>query len=163
MGIAKGESGIMVEKKVLVVCMGNICRSPTAEVVLRTKAKEQNIPVIVDSAGTQGYHRGERPDPRSQAAGEARGYRFKGVKARKVTDDDFSQFDLILAADRDNLRVLTALCPAEYQHKLGLFLQYGESLIEEIPDPYYGGQRGFDHVLDLVEQAADGLLMHLSR
>lgn len=152
----------MMEKKVLVVCMGNICRSPTAEVVLRTKAKERGIPLIVDSAGTLGYHQGEKPDPRSRAAGESRGYRFDGVKARKVITRDFEHFDLVLAADRDNLRDLTAMCPEEYQHKLALFLDYGDGTIVEIPDPYYGGQRGFDHVLDLVEQASDGLLTHLT-
>ncbi|GHA60228.1 low molecular weight protein-tyrosine-phosphatase [Photobacterium aphoticum] len=153
----------MMEKKVLVVCMGNICRSPTAEVVLRTKAKERDIPLIVDSAGTLGYHQGEKPDPRSRAAGEARGYRFDGVKARKVIDDDFEYFDLVLAADRDNLQALMAMCPEAHQHKLALFLDYGDGTTAEIPDPYYGGQRGFDHVLDLVEQASDGLLTHLTQ
>ncbi|KLV11431.1 low molecular weight phosphotyrosine protein phosphatase [Photobacterium ganghwense] len=145
-------------QRVLVVCMGNICRSPTAEAVLRTKVAERGLSMEIDSAGTIGYHAGELPDPRSRAAGEARGYSFSGMRARQVIPEDFEVFDLILAADNANLRDLQAICPADYRHKVKLFMAYGRSGVTEIPDPYYGGPHGFEHVLDLVEDAAEALL-----
>ena len=145
-------------KKILVVCMGNICRSPSGEAVLRAKAKQINMEVEVDSAGTIGYHQGNLPDERSRAAGERRGYSFKGIRSRKVESRDFAYFDLILAADLDNLRDLQSICPAEYQYKLKLYLSYGESDYDEIPDPYYGGDNGFELVLDLLEEAAEQVL-----
>ena len=146
---------------VLVVCMGNICRSPTAEAVLRAKANRKGIELEIDSAGTIGYHQGERPDSRAQAAGEARGYSFAGIRARQVEARDFEQFDLILVADKANLRDLQAICPEHYRPKLGLYLSYSGSGVAEIPDPYYGGQRGFEEVLDLIEEATDRLLESL--
>ena len=148
-------------QRILVVCMGNICRSPTAEAVLRAKVAERGLDIEVDSAGTIGFHQGELPDHRARAAGEARGYSFEGIRARQVVEADFDVFDLILAADNDNLRDLKRSCPTHLHRKLALFLEYGRPDVEEIPDPYYGGQRGFDYVLDLVEEASDGLLEKL--
>lgn len=147
-----------MKTKVLVVCMGNICRSPTGEAVLRAKAKQRGIDIEVDSAGTIGYHQGNPPDPRAKEAGENRGYSFKGIRARKVIVDDFDHFDFILAADRDNLADLLAQCPSHLRHKVKLFLSYADADYDEIPDPYYGGDQGFELVLDLVEQASDNLL-----
>ncbi|WP_367986995.1 low molecular weight protein-tyrosine-phosphatase [Vibrio sp. NTOU-M3] len=146
---------------ILVVCMGNICRSPTGEAVLRAKAKELGIDVEIDSAGTIGYHAGNPPDPRSKAAGELRGYSFKGIRSRQVVPQDFEEFDFILAADRANLDDLKADCPSHLQHKLSLFLSHVASDYEEIPDPYYGGDQGFELVLDLIEEASMSLLRRL--
>ncbi|NVD07132.1 low molecular weight phosphotyrosine protein phosphatase [Vibrio sp. JPW-9-11-11] len=150
-----------MKTKVLVVCMGNICRSPTGEAVLRAKANQLGVDIEVDSAGTIGYHQGNPPDPRAKAAGENRGYSFKGIRARKVVSEDFDYFDLILAADSDNLSDLIAQCPTHLQHKVTLFLSYAEANCDEIPDPYYGGEHGFELVLDLVEQASENLLKSL--
>ncbi len=129
-------------KKILVVCMGNICRSPTGEAILRAKAKEQGVNVQIDSAGTIGYHQGNPPDPRAKAAGEKRGYSFSGIQARKVVAQDFEEYDLILAADKDNLADLQRDCPSHLQPKIKLFLSYIDSDYDEIPDPYYGGTKG---------------------
>ncbi|MED5511527.1 MAG: low molecular weight protein-tyrosine-phosphatase [Pseudomonadota bacterium] len=145
-------------KKILIVCLGNICRSPTAEAVLRSRAKSLGINVKVDSSGTIGYHQGNPPDPRSKAAAEKRGYSFKGIYSRPVTQADFYEFDLILAADKQNLADLKAQCPEHLQYKLSLFLSHGDAGENEIPDPYYGGDQGFEKVLDLIENAADKLL-----
>ncbi|EEX92899.1 putative tyrosine-phosphatase [Vibrio orientalis CIP 102891 = ATCC 33934] len=147
--------------KILVVCMGNICRSPTGEAILRAKSEQLHIPVVVDSAGTIGYHQGNPPDARSKAAGEKRGYSFKGIRSRKVVASDFEEFDLILAADRDNLSDLDAQCPQHLKHKLKLFLEFGDSGYDEIPDPYYGGDKGFELVLDLIEEASERVLYSL--
>lgn len=143
---------------VLVVCMGNICRSPTAEAVLKAKAEEMSKSVFIDSAGTLAYHQGEQPDRRARLAGEKRGYSFAGMRARKVTAQDFIDFDMILAADKDNLLDLKAQCPQQYQHKLSMFLSHGHTNYKEIPDPYYGGENGFELVLDLIEEAAESIL-----
>ncbi|TCN80172.1 protein-tyrosine phosphatase [Vibrio crassostreae] len=145
-------------KKILVVCMGNICRSPTGEAVLRKKAQQLDIDVVVDSAGTIGFHQGNPPDSRSKSAGEKRGYSFKGITSRKVVGHDFEEFDLLLAADRDNLDDLMSLCPAHLQYKLALFLSFGESQYQEIPDPYYGEGNGFELVLDLIEESSEAIL-----
>ncbi|MEZ9700539.1 low molecular weight protein-tyrosine-phosphatase [Vibrio sp. 10N.261.46.E12] len=145
-------------KKILVVCMGNICRSPTGEAVLRKNAKELDIDVVVDSAGTIGFHQGNPPDSRSKAAGEKRGYSFKGITSRKVVANDFEEFDLILAADRANLDDLMSQCPTHLQYKLALFLSFGESQYQEIPDPYYGDGNGFELVLDLIEESSEAIL-----
>ncbi|MFD2177369.1 low molecular weight protein-tyrosine-phosphatase [Veronia pacifica] len=147
---------------VLVVCMGNICRSPTGEAVLKKLAADRGVDILVDSAGTINYHQGSSPDPRSVAAGEARGYSFSGMHARQVEQSDFARFDLILAADRDNLNDLLRQCPAEYRHKVTLFLSHGNSETDEVPDPYFGGSRGFENVLDLIEDAAESILDKLS-
>lgn len=148
-------------KKLLVVCMGNICRSPTGEAVLRAKAKELGISVEVDSAGTIGYHAGNPPDARSMQAGKQRGYSFKGMRSRKVTVGDFDEFDMVLAADKANLANLLDICPAEHRHKVSLFLSHGDSDYDEIPDPYYGGDAGFELVLDLIEDASEVILKKL--
>ncbi|OEE70705.1 low molecular weight protein-tyrosine-phosphatase [Vibrio splendidus] len=145
-------------KKILVVCMGNICRSPTGEAVLRKKAQQMDIDVTVDSAGTIGFHQGNPPDSRSKSAGENRGYSFKGITSRKVVMNDFDEFDLILAADQANLDDLTNQCPAHLQYKLALFLSFGGSQYQEIPDPYYGEGNGFELVLDLIEESSEAIL-----
>ena len=145
-------------KKILVVCMGNICRSPTGEAVLRKKAQQLNIDVLVDSAGTIGFHQGNPPDSRSKATGEKRGYSFKGITSRKVVANDFEDFDLILAADRSNLTDLMSQCPAHLQYKLALFLSFGDSQYQEVPDPYYGEGDGFELVLDLIEESSEAIL-----
>ncbi len=156
----KNDGKRMIEKNtaILIVCMGNICRSPTAEAILKAKATEMGKPVRIDSAGTLAYHQGEQPDRRARAAGELRGYNFEGMRARQVTVQDFDDFDMILAADRDNLLDLKAICPKEHQHKLSMFLSHGHSDYKEIPDPYYGGEKGFELVLDLIEEAAESIL-----
>ncbi|QBY05934.1 low molecular weight phosphotyrosine protein phosphatase [Thalassotalea sp. HSM 43] len=149
---------------VLFVCMGNICRSPSAEAVFRQKARAYGFDIEIESAGTIANHVGEQPDPRSQKAGQARGYDFTGIRARKVVVDDFQQFSLILAMDNDNLRGLMKLAPEEHQHKVKLFLDYADNYEHrEVPDPYYGGSRGFELVLDLIEDASDGLLNKIMR
>ncbi|MDK9776323.1 MULTISPECIES: low molecular weight protein-tyrosine-phosphatase [unclassified Vibrio] len=148
-------------KKLLVVCMGNICRSPTGEAVLRAKAQELGVVVEVDSAGTIGYHAGNQPDARSMQAGKQRGYSFKGMRSRKVTLEDFKEFDMVLAADKANLADLLDLCPREHRHKVSLFLSHSSSDYNEIPDPYYGGDAGFELVLDLIEEASEAILKKL--
>ncbi len=148
-------------KRILVVCMGNICRSPTGEAVLRAKAKELGVEVDIDSAGTIGYHTGNTPDSRAMAAGKQRGYSFKGMRARQVSVQDFEDFDLVLAADKANLADLLDICPAEHRHKVSLFLSHSNSSYDEIPDPYYGGDDGFELVLDLIEEASVAVLQKL--
>ncbi|MBD1584628.1 low molecular weight protein-tyrosine-phosphatase [Pseudoalteromonas sp. S16_S37] len=151
-------------QKILIVCMGNICRSPTGEAVLKHKLAKAGLKHIeVYSAGTIAYHQGNPPDRRSIAAGRKRGYSFDGMYARQVTPQDFEYFDLILAADKANLADLMALCPAQYQHKLKLFLQFGRSHYLEIPDPYYGEGDGFELVLELIEEAATSLIKQLQK
>lgn len=148
---------------VLFVCMGNICRSPSAEAVFKQKAKEQGKMLNIDSAGTISSHAREKPDHRAIKAGESRGYSFKGLKARKVTVDDFEKFDLILPMDQKNLDYLLEKSPSEYHHKIKLFLDFSDNFDDdEVPDPYYGGAGGFKYVLDLVEDASDGLLAKIS-
>lgn len=144
--------------RLLFVCLGNICRSPTAEAVCRHLAAARHLALTVDSAGTYAGHKGELPDARSRAAGERRGYSFAGIKARPVMDSDFGDFDLILAMDRSNLADLVKRCPPQYQHKLSLLLSHGGGAVEEVPDPYYGGTQGFERVLDLIEQSCTALL-----
>jgi protein-tyrosine phosphatase len=147
---------------ILFVCMGNICRSPSAEAVFTHKAKAQGLSLKIDSAGTVGAHAKEKPDHRAQKVGVERGYSFAGLKARKVTVADFDNFDLILAMDNDNVENLKALAPVALQHKISLFLNFAKNHEEtEVPDPYYGGANGFKFVLDLVEDASDGLLAEL--
>jgi protein-tyrosine phosphatase len=144
--------------KILMVCWGNICRSPIAEAVLRAKAKQHNITLEIDSAGTINYHQGHRPDPRAMQAGEKRGYNFKGITSRIVNAEDFDQFDLILTADNKNIADLKAICPASLQYKIKLLLSFSDAKTDQIPDPYYGGDDGFELVLDLIEDASERLL-----
>lgn len=150
-------------KNILFICMGNICRSPTAEAVFRHKVKEKGLKLTIDSAGTIGSHAREKPDHRAQKVGVSRGYSFDKIKARKVTVDDFNDFDLILAMDEQNIKDLKKVAPSEQMNKVKLFLEFANDFDEtEVPDPYYGGARGFKFVLDLVENASDGLLKELS-
>lgn len=147
--------------KVLFVCMGNICRSPTAEGVLRHILRQKGLEdrVEVDSAGTHGYHAGETPDQRTQRAAAVRGYDLSEMRARKVASQDLEYFDQILAMDRNNLDVLKRICPAEKHDRLGLLMSYSKSFDDdEVPDPYYGLGHGFDLVLDMIEDAAQGLV-----
>lgn len=146
------------QTSVLFVCLGNICRSPSAEAVFKHKVAELGLDIQIDSAGTAGYHKGAAPDKRSQAVGQDRGYSFKGLKCRRVEESDFEKFDYILAMDQKNLNDLLEKCPEEYQHKISLFLSHCDAEEQEVPDPYYGGKRGFEYVLDLIEQASVGLL-----
>lgn len=155
-----------VEVRILFCCMGNICRSPTAEGVVRARLDTAALADRVElaSAGTHAHHIGSRTDPRAQAAAAARGVDLSRIRARRVTDEDFVCFDRIYAMDRDNLRNLQRSCPQDLQHKLVLFLEHAESFDEdEVPDPYYGGPAGFERVLDLIEDAADGLVRDLLR
>ncbi|HYQ39640.1 MAG TPA: low molecular weight protein-tyrosine-phosphatase [Pseudomonas sp.] len=146
--------------RVLFVCLGNICRSPTAEGVLRHKLQQAGLAgrVTVDSAGTGAWHVGKAPDPRTRAAAEQRGYLLHELRARQVEAEDFRRFDLILAMDRDNLRELQRLRPAAGGAELDLFLRRGGLAEHEVPDPYYGGEAGFERVLDMVELACDRLV-----
>ncbi len=152
--------------KILFVCMGNICRSPTAEGVLRQFLRQQKLDgrVEVDSAGTHGYHVGEAPDQRTQRAAASRGYDLSSMRARKVAPQDLDYFDLILAMDNNNLEVLKRICPPEKYERLGLFMSYAKNFDDdEVPDPYYGLGHGFDLVLDMVEDASRGLIEVLQK
>jgi protein-tyrosine phosphatase len=146
--------------------MGNICRSPTAEGVFRRRVREAGLEglIRIDSAGTHDYHVGEAPDARAAAAAGERGYDLSGLLGRQVGTADFAEFDYILAMDRDNLYNLLHICPDEHRHKVRLFLSYSRRYPDrEVPDPYFGGRRGFDRVLDMVEDGAAGLLEELRR
>lgn len=148
----------MSKIKVLFVCMGNICRSPTAEGVFVQLLKDKGTTerFQIDSAGTHAYHIGKQPDSRSQDTARQRGIDLSFIRARQFNDADFDNFDYILAMDEDNLTILKNACPAEHQHKVKLFLEYAPHLgRSDVPDPYYGGQDGFNHVFDLVTDAAE--------
>lgn len=152
--------------KVIFVCMGNICRSPTAEGVFRhlinSAGLEQKI--IIDSAGTHAYHIGNPPDLRSQGAALKRNIDLSTQRARKVTVKDFSDFDYVLAMDNNNLADLQSICPAKAKTQPVLFLSFAQHASErEVPDPYYGGDQGFEHVLDLIEDASQGLLVAIRK
>jgi len=147
--------------KVLFICMGNICRSPTAHGVLERLVQQHGVDdrIEIDSAGTHAYHVGEPPDRRAQQTALSRGFDLSKQRARRVQVSDFETYDYVLAMDSDNLRNLIDICPAEHQSKVELFLGYTTRFDEdEVPDPYYGGPKGFERVLDLVESAAEGLL-----
>jgi len=147
--------------KVLFVCLGNICRSPTAEGVFRAQVAAAGLSEVIgiDSAGTAAWHIGKAPDQRAQAAATRRGYDLTALRGRQVAVADFGEFDYILAMDRSNLADLLAQCPADQRHKVRLFLSFSSQWQNhEVPDPYYGGADGFDQVLDMVEDAAHGLL-----
>lgn len=150
--------------KVLFVCTGNICRSPTAEGVFRALVEAEGLSqvITVDSAGTHGYHTGEPPDPRSTQAALKRGVDLRTQRARPVSKGDFSDFDLILAMDRGHLGLLAAQCPAKHQDRLALFLSFAPQLgVTDVPDPYYGAGDGFERVLDMIEAGSVGLLAHI--
>ena len=147
--------------KVLFVCMGNICRSPTAEGVFAKMVADEGMDnfIEIDSAGTHAYHVGEAPDPRARKHAAMRNVKLDHLRARKAVSEDFHEFDLVLAMDKDNYAILEEICPAGMEHKLQLFLDYAPNLPNsEVPDPYYGGTKGFERVLDMVEEASRGLL-----
>ncbi len=153
-----------VPVSVLFVCMGNICRSPTAQGVFEYLVENEGLSghIHIDSAGTHAYHIGETPDNRAMEAASRRGIDLSTQRARRVGEVDFQRFDLVLAMDGDNYHDLLAICPADQSGKLRLFLEFApQAETREVPDPYYGGGTGFERVLDLVEQAARGLLAEI--
>ena len=151
--------------KVLFVCMGNICRSPTADAVFRHIVKEACVDhmIHVDSAGTHAYHIGNPPDHRAQNTALQRGYKMHDLRARAVQPNDFEEFDYILAMDKENLSLLQQRSPQQHINKIQLFMQYSTQVNPdvEVPDPYFGGNQGFELVLDMVEEDSQGLLAHL--
>ena len=152
--------------RVLFVCMGNICRSPTAEGVFTKHVAVAKLfnKIDIDSAGTHAYHVGENPDPRAQKCAIARDIDLSKLRARKAVEEDFNTFDYVLAMDKDNYEYLLSICPSGSEHKLSLFMSYAPHLnVEEVPDPYYGGPRGFENVFDLIDQASIGLLNHIKQ
>ncbi len=154
------------QMKVLMVCMGNICRSPTAEAVLRhhLQLAELGQHLAVFSAGTHNYHPGKPADVRSAAHAQRRGIDLSGHRARQITDEDFEQMDLILVMDWDNLSLTQAACPPQHQHKVRRLMEFARQHTDTVvPDPYYGGEAGFEHVLDLLDDACSGLCQHLKR
>ena len=156
----------MEKISVLFVCMGNICRSPTAEGVFRSLVRNAGLEhrLRIDSAGTHAYHIGKSPDARASAAAGKRGFDLSALRGRQVCPQDFHEFDYILAMDEENLSNLKRICPSGNEHKVRLFLEFSANFSErEVPDPYYGGAQGFEHVLDMVEDAARGLLQKLER
>ncbi|MBQ0741926.1 MAG: low molecular weight phosphotyrosine protein phosphatase [Pseudomonas sp.] len=151
--------------RVLFVCLGNICRSPTAQGVFASQLQASALQheISIDSAGTGGYHTGEPPDQRATAAALKRGYDLRMQRARAVADEDFEQFDLILAMDQSNLDNLLARAPANARARIGLLMDYAPDWPREVPDPYFGGEAGFEQVLDMLEAASRGLLEELAR
>ena len=150
--------------RVLFVCLGNICRSPTAEAVFRQLLAQSSVRLDIEvaSAGIGDWHIGEPPDQRAQAAARRRGLDMSGIRARQIVHEDFALFDLILAMDRQNFAELRRRAPVQYRERVKLFLEFAPEVgAHDVPDPYYGGEAGFEEVLDLAEQAARGLLTHL--
>jgi protein-tyrosine phosphatase len=150
--------------KILFVCLGNICRSPTAEIVFREIVAREapDLGIEIDSAGTAAYHVGSPPDSRSRQAALRRGYDMSALRARVVELRDFTLYDLILAMDRQNFNTLRQRAPAEAHARIRMFLEFApDAEVTDVPDPYYGGPNGFEEVLDLIESAARGLLQHV--
>ena len=156
----------MEQVKVLFVCMGNICRSPTAEGVFRGLVEEIGLSHLIgtDSAGTHSYHVGGEPDSRAQAVALTKGYDLSDLRARKFVAEDFIEFDYLIAMDDDNFTGMDKLRPDNATGSLHLFLEFAHNTNEkEVPDPYYGGPKGFDRVFDMVEDASKGLLEHIKK
>lgn len=150
--------------KVLFVCLGNICRSPTAHGVFESLVTQRRLDkrITVDSCGTGDWHIGHAPDSRATAEAVGRGYDLSHLRARQVRVSDFDEFDFVLAMDEQNLADLRAMCPAHFTGHLGLFLPFAEDgELDEVPDPYYGGDEGFTRVLDMIEAASEGLLREI--
>ncbi|NMM86698.1 phosphotyrosine protein phosphatase [Rhodococcus sp. SRB_17] len=156
----------MSQYSVLFVCMGNICRSPTAEAVFRQRVAAAGLAqrVRIDSAGTHAAPQGEAPDPRAQAHARQRGYAMDAIRSRPVHEGDFHRFDLLLAMDDHNLSLLQSRCPPALHPRLRRLTDFClRSSCSVVPDPYYGNAQGFENVLDLLEDACDGLLLHVRR
>ncbi|WP_291929896.1 low molecular weight protein-tyrosine-phosphatase [Limnohabitans sp.] len=156
----------LADFKILFVCMGNICRSPTAQAVFFQKLAEHRLlhKVKIDSAGTHNFHPDAPPDERSQAHARQRGYDLSHLRARSVVERDFEEFDLLLTMDWDNRALLEERCPAQHLHKIRGFAEFLQTTqAPVIPDPYYGGSQGFEHVLDLIEEASEGLVKFVSQ
>jgi len=152
--------------KVLFVCMGNICRSPTAHGVFRELVRNEGLGdlIAIDSAGTHAYHVGKPPDERAQATARSRGFDLSDLRARQVRPEDFIEYDYVLAMDDENYVTLEAQCPSEHLNRLRMFLEFApEEGVREVPDPYYGGAKGFEYVFDLVDAASRGLLQDIRR
>jgi protein-tyrosine phosphatase len=150
--------------KVLFVCLGNICRSPTAEGVFRKQVAEAGLEksIYIDSAGTHAYHVGEPPDSRAQETAARRGVDLSGIRGRRATVEDLERFDYVLAMDLENYHHLHAMAEAHHKQRIRLFLEFAAEIEErEVPDPYFGGASGFDRVLDMVEEASAGLLREI--
>ena len=150
--------------RVLFVCMGNICRSPTAEAVFRRAVQIARLEeaIVCDSAGTHDYHIGEPPDLRAQEAAVLRGYEMSDLRGRQICEKDFEQFDYVLAMDRHNLLALDRMCPRQHVRKLSLYCDYHEKYAgQDVPDPYYGGAQGFETVLDIIEAVSASLIVRL--
>ena len=149
---------------VLFVCTGNICRSPTADAVLRHLAQEQKLNYTIDSAGTHGYHIGEQPDPRTMQTAHSNGINMTMLRARKLQKADFENFDYLIAMDNGHLNTMQKIAPKEHHRKIHLFLDFTESYKgQDVPDPYYGEQNGFDHVFALVKEGCGKILESLNQ
>ena len=157
----------MAATNVLFVCMGNICRSPTAHGVMQHKVNERGLSqrIEINSSGTHAYHVGEKSDARSRATATGKGIDMEFIRARKISINDYDEFDYILAMDEDNLELIHYYAPQDYKAKISLFLEYANQagLCEErvVPDPYYGGDAGFEHVFQLVDAGCDALIEHI--
>jgi protein-tyrosine phosphatase len=152
--------------KVLFVCLGNICRSPSAQAVFETQVTNAGLQnqIFVDSCGTAGYHMGEPPDSRSISAAENRGYKIEHLRGRKITLEDFEIFDYIVAMDKKNISIIRAMCPKNSRSNISLFLDFdAHTKLTEVPDPYYGGADGFENVLNLIESAGESFLDYLRK
>jgi len=150
--------------KVLFVCMGNICRSPTAHGVFRALVEKEGLSRVIeiDSAGTHAYHVGSAPDKRAQATAKERGIDISDLVARRVNPDDFDLYDFVVAMDQDNYLSLSEICPDRHVDRIYMFMDFADRMrTREVPDPYYGGPSGFDRVFDLVEAASEGLLQEI--
>lgn len=155
----------MAALQVLFVCTGNICRSPSAEGVLRQRLETAGLggQILVDSAGTHAYHTGDLPSELALRSGAKRGYDLRGLRARKVTAEDFENFDVISAMDQGHVEILRRLCPSDQSHSIQLFLDHAPQPLQgqDVPDPYYGGPEDYERTFDLIEQGMDGLIAHL--